>query len=229
MTAEQFHDALTALPAELVAQADLRRSHPRTRRRFVPLAAGLAAVLLCGFVVNGMFHGGGRATESAVLMEKEAAQGADSVADEAAPMEAAPVAPPETAPIPQPEVGIAEDATSREPYPGVTLLTAVEATLPRDSAVNLQSPAQAQVIARKSDLPEALNLPELTADWFENHDLLALFLQGYPEPPEILGMEQTGQITLPAPRETEKAWYLLLQTPKAQFTQDQITLIFTED
>lgn len=221
MTAEQFHDALTALPAELVAQADLRRSQPRARRRFVPLAAGLAAVLLCGFMAEGVLRGG-RATESAVLTEKEAGQGFDSsigsVADEAAPMEAAPIAPP--------EAEVAEDAASRELYPGVTFLSAVEVIPEEDSAVNHQSPAQ--VIARKADLPEALNLPELTEDWFESHDLLALFLPGYPEPPEILAIQET-EITLPAPQKAGKTWFLLLQTQKAQFTQEKITLVFRVD
>lgn len=46
MNAEQFHDALTLLPADLVAEADESRRHPKSRLPWKPLAALAACFLL---------------------------------------------------------------------------------------------------------------------------------------------------------------------------------------
>ena len=51
MTGEQFHDALTLLPEDLIARADEVRSRkPKTLhwRRYVSLAACCALLVLCG-------------------------------------------------------------------------------------------------------------------------------------------------------------------------------------
>ena len=53
MTGEQFHDALTLLPEDLIARADEVRSRkPKTLhwRRYVSLAACCALLVLCGIL-----------------------------------------------------------------------------------------------------------------------------------------------------------------------------------
>ena len=56
MTADKFHDALTLLPSDLIAEADaVRSSRPKVLplRRYAAMAASLALVLLCGAILTG--------------------------------------------------------------------------------------------------------------------------------------------------------------------------------
>lgn len=56
MTAEKLHDALTLLPADLIAEADqMRRPKPRVIqwKRYTAMAASLALVLFCGALLSG--------------------------------------------------------------------------------------------------------------------------------------------------------------------------------
>ena len=91
MTAEQFHDALTLLPEDLVARADRIRSRKRTRIPWKSCAAIAAcfAVLLCSAVFYRHFQQG---NAPAALTAAPFAANQEEAADaaEAPRMEAAP-------------------------------------------------------------------------------------------------------------------------------------------
>lgn len=210
MTAEQFHDALNLLPMELVEEVDRRRQYPKKKPipwgKYVGVAACLVLVLCCSWLVNGMFHAGSKATESALQEERDT--GAITAAD-AAPMEV-----PEVAPA--------------AGEPGLVFLTAVEDPVLADSSINYQSPPQVQVITRTEDSPVAMDLPE---GWFDGHDLVAIFLAGYaeaPQPPEILRDGDSWQVLFPdaGGSDQAKCWYVLLEAPKGQISPEQVHLAF---
>lgn len=209
MTAEQFHDALSLLPMELVEEVDRRRQFPKKKPipwgKYAGLAACLALLLGCSWVVNGIFHAGSKATESAL---QEGWDTGAIAADEAAPAEAAPAA----------------------GKPGLTFLAVAAAPVLTDSSINYQSPPQVQVISRVEDLPVAVDLPE---GWFDSHDLVAIFLTGYaevPQPLEILRDGDSWEILFPAAEreDTAKDWYVLLEAPKDQISPEQVHLTFAE-
>ena len=210
MTAEQFHDALSLLPMELVEEVDRRRQYPKKKPipwgKYVGVAACLVLLLGCSWVVNGMFHAGSKATESALQEERDTGA---IVADEAAPMEV-----PEAAPA--------------AGEPGLVFLTAVEEPVLADSSINYQSPPQVQVISQPEDLLVAADLPE---GWFDSHDLVAIFLTGYakaPQPLEILRDGDSWQVLFPAAQVSDQAkcWYVLLEAPKGQISPEQVHLSF---
>lgn len=210
MTAEQFHDALSLLPMELVEEVDRRRQSPRKKPipwgRYVGIAACLVLLLGCTWVVNGMFHAGSKATESALQEDRDT--GAITAA-EAAPMEAA-----ETAPA--------------AGEPGLTLLVVMEAPVLTDSSINYQSLPQVRVISQAEDLPVTMDLPE---GWLDSHDLVAIFLTGYAEGPQPLEITREGdswEILFPAAEREDAAkdWYVLLEAPKGQVSPDQVRLTF---
>lgn len=91
MTAEQFHDALTLLPEDLVARADRIRSRKRTRIPWKSCAAIAAcfAVLLCSAVFYRHFQ---QDNAPAALTAAPFAANQEEAADaaEAPRMEAAP-------------------------------------------------------------------------------------------------------------------------------------------
>ena len=212
MTAEQFHDAVSLLPMELVEEVDRRRRVPGKKPipwgKYMSLAACLVLLLGCTWVVNGMFHAGSKATESALQEDRDTGAIA---ADEAAPMEA-----PEAAPA--------------AGEPGLTFLAVAAAPVLADSSTNYQSPPQVQIISRAEDLPVAMDLPE---GWFDTHDLLAIFLTGYAEAPHPLEILRDGdgwQVLFPAAEEehTAKDWYVLLEAPKGQISPEQVHLTFVE-
>ena len=206
MTAEQFHDALSLLPMELVEEVDRRRQSPRKKPipwgRYVGIAACLVLLLGCSWLVNGMFHAGSKATESAL----QEAWDTDAItAEEAAPMEV-----PEAAPA--------------AGEPGLTFLAVAAAPVLTDSSINYQSPPQVQVISRVEDLPVAVDLPE---GWFDSHDLVGIFLRGYAEAPQPLEICRDGdswEILFPAAEreDTAKDWYVLLEAPKGQISPEQV-------
>lgn len=211
MTAEQFHDALSLLPIELVEEADHCRQQPNIPwGRYVGLAACLVLLLGCSWLVHGMFHAGGKSAE-AILADEAAPQMLENVGagsmDTAIPAEAAP-----------------EEGT-----PGLSLLAVLEAPISTESSTNYQSPPQVQVIARGEELPMESDLPE---DWFESCDLIAIFLPGYeeaPQPQDIWQEEDGWHLQFPAPAEgtyAAKSWYVLLEAPKGLLTPDQIQVTF---
>lgn len=216
MTAEQFHDALSLLPMELVEEADRCRQSPKKKPipwgRYAGLAACLVLLLGVSWLVNGILHAGGKSAE-AIIADEAAPQmrenvGAGSV-DTAIPAEAAP----------------------EEGAPGLSLLAVVEAPISADSSINYASPPQVQVIAQAADMPVETDLPE---GWFDSHDLVAIFLQGYeeaPQPQEIWQEEDIWHVQFPAPAEgayEAKSWYVLLEAPKGLLSSGQVHLTFAE-
>ena len=206
MTAEQFHDALSLLPMELVEEVDRRRQSPGRKPipwgKYASLAACLVLLLGCSWLVNGMFHARSKATESAL---QEAWDTGTIVANEAAPAEV-----PEEAP-----------AAGK---PGLSLLAVVEAPVFADSSINYLSPSQVQILSQAEALPVAMDLPE---GWFDSHDLVVIFLTGYAEAPQPLEIRRDGdswQILFPATEEdhTAKDWYVLLEVPKGQISPEQV-------
>lgn len=103
MTAEKFHDALTLLPADLIAEADRkRRERPRVIpwKRYAAMAACFALVLCSSWFALLMFEGmGGSSKETAAEAPAEAAvmmgetRAAAAYEEEAAAPEAAEEAP----------------------------------------------------------------------------------------------------------------------------------------
>ena len=210
MTAEQFHDALSLLPMELVEEVDRHRQYPKKKPipwgRYAGLAACLVLLFGCAWVANGMFHAGSKATESALQEDRDTGA---ITADEAAPMEA-------------------EEAAPAAGEPGLTFLAVAEDPVLADSSINYQSPPQVQIISRPKDLPVAMDLPE---GWFDSHDLVAIFLIGYaeaPQPLEILREGDSWQISFAAAGVSDQAkdWYVLLEASRGQISPDQVRLTF---
>lgn len=205
MTADQFHDALTLLPTELLAETDrLRRSPVKPRRipyvRYAGLAASLAVVLFCGWFVSGMFHAKGASTAGSPLVNEAAPQS------------------PETA------LGIPEEGfdTAEAPAvlcPGVVLLDTLEA----DSVSDVPS---IQVIPSPNPLTEELELP---GDWFDDHDLLLLQIPGTLEAPQLLSVQQQADrwvVLFPECPSGGESWYVLLEVEKGLIGEDQVDVGF---
>lgn len=72
MTTQQIHDALSQLPEDLIAEADVRRSAPPkviSFRRYAAMAACFAVVLACGvFTLNLLSRGGAKEAAAEVQM-----------------------------------------------------------------------------------------------------------------------------------------------------------------
>ena len=78
MTAEKLHDAITLLPADLIAEADVFRTQKAATRpipwsRYLAMAACFAVVLSCSLFAAQLFAPKG-ATESAMQDAAEADQ-----------------------------------------------------------------------------------------------------------------------------------------------------------
>lgn len=102
MTADKFHDALTLLPSDLIAEADaVRSSKPKVipQRRYAAMAASLALVLLCGAILTGRLM--------PVYKEAATEMAAPEAADMSANREMA-EAPAAAAPQWEPETGMEE-------------------------------------------------------------------------------------------------------------------------
>lgn len=209
MTADQFHDALTLLPGELLAETDRLRNAPvKPRRipfaRYAGLAASLAVVLFCGWFVHGLFHAKGTSSADSTLMN------------------GAVVLAPEIADAEQPESAEAAAGLS-EVYPGLRLLDAIESTLPQDSAI---SRCSVQVISSPEDSPVELWQSE---DWFDDHDLLLLHVPGSLQPPQLLSVTRENSrwiFTVTDSPSGETNWLLLLEAEKGLIAADQVDLIF---
>lgn len=114
MTVDQLHDALTLLPADLVAQADRHRGRPRRASFWRPLAAMaacLALVMGCGFF---FFTNVLRCGSSAPALSGDKAM-APTYAETAADNEALPEALPQ-----EPDTGAAAEGFLVQP-PALTL------------------------------------------------------------------------------------------------------------
>ena len=199
MTAEKFHDALTLLPADLVAEADKIRSG---KPRIIPFpwkpyiaAACLALVLLGGSLTRLQALPG--ISEQAAYEEAAMLQGSANAAfDAAAPAaEAAPAEAEEgqlrTESILEgaPASGSSNTsitAASPQLHPGIALLETLEAASDQSAACYSSEPkpklfrsrAELETYAENSIRFQQDNLLETCASydegWFETHDLLLL-------------------------------------------------------
>lgn len=221
MTAEKFHDALTLLPLDLVAEADRVRQSPRKKQRhwerYCALAASLTVVILCGWFLNGALHTGSKSTDTTLTKEAAiqlpapgAASGNADPADRVPSEEAAP------------ETG--------ELYPGIVLLAPVENVPDLNSAVNTQAPPAVRLLTGPEELPEGLTLSE---NWFDSHDLLLFHFSGFPECPQLIGIqaEETGWTFLFPASDGQitqgKDWYLPVSVEKGLIAEsDQLQVIF---
>lgn len=221
MTAEKFHDALTLLPLDLVAEADRARQSPRKRRRhwghYCALAASLTVVMLCGWFINEAFHAGSKSTDTALTNEAAiqlpapgAASGNADPADRATPEDA------------PPEKG--------ELYPGIALLAPVENLPDTNSAVNTSAPPPVRLLTGPEELPEGLILSE---NWFDSHDLLLFHFSGFPECPQLLDIqaeENVWYFLFPASGgeiPAGKDWYLPVSVEKGLIAENaQLQVIF---
>lgn len=96
MTADQIHDALTLLPADLIAETDRRRSGtPKIIpwKRYAAMAACFALVFCGGLLISSRIGMGG----SPLMQKEEAAMAAPEAAQAPAALEKAPVTPTEAA------------------------------------------------------------------------------------------------------------------------------------
>lgn len=204
MTVEDLHDALTLLPADLVAEADKRRSRkPQVLlwHRWTAMAACLVLILSCGLLVQ---------SRKAKLSASEMSL----MADQAAPMEG-----------PQAAMGQGESqagSTERAPevrssavmdqssFPaGIEDIRWVETPAESSSAVNMRS----VTLIRDSEMLEtylssftdetAATLRESTTGyddgWFALHDLL------------LIRLSCPSGSTIGTVRKTDEQWEIHLQ------------------
>lgn len=199
MTPEKFHDALTLLPADLVAEADRRRQRKPKVIPWRPYAA--AAACLCLLLLGGWITFFPAAPEmKAAAPEAAMLQGSSNAAYDAAvpeaPAEAEEAAPAEGENGALRTESVTEDAASAtaatQLYPGITLTGALPAA-PSGAAcysskpepVLFTSSAQLEAYRERSI---RFQQPELSAacgawdeSWFENQDLVLVTVCGIPE------------------------------------------------
>lgn len=192
MTVENFHDALTLLPADLVAEADRRRSR-KTKiiqwHRWTAMAACLVLIAGCGLLVqswrpgksqsNGSFMAAPAAMAENALAEADVSVSSKEAARDAASnsMEAA---------------GIEEQSAAMDTGtlpPGILDITWVKTPLEGDSSLSISSEPEVVLIKSREILEDYLAgrgsqngeaLKEGTEGfdegWFVCHDLLMLRL-----------------------------------------------------
>lgn len=200
MTAEKLHDAISLLPADLIAEADrLRCGRPQVIRwkRYTAMAACFALVLSCGlFAVRFLAPKG--ATETALQAPAAAAPLAPPEQDLTAAEEAAPEMPASNrvtgsgspAEAAEPEAAEPEgyafcDMTARMiPWPGDLCVNSTQCILIR-SREQLEA-----YVAGGAELTEAAVFYDEA--WFENHDLVMVRQAGKSE-------ERYGLVSLTQP------------------------------
>lgn len=203
MNAEQFHDALTLLSPDLVAEADALRQRPRVPARWKPLAA-LAA---CFLLVLGL----GRLRIFAPGYSSAAPETATNMAEDAAPEEAA----------------AAEDAASGSVKEEVMLDTARRLW----EAVTVATPQSSLSAVNRSSQP-ILTLLTCEEDWTACESIATQELAALAEVLDLsrLTEEDLLLISLPAQtatvtdvNPTDKGLQVCLSTP-AESTGSTIAL-----
>lgn len=246
MTAEDFHDALTLLPGDLVAEADKHRRKPRLVmwHRWAAMAACLVLVLSCGLLVGSWNPGKTQAYD---------ALSAPALSAEAAPAEAAPAVSKGEADW-NPERGgmdaAAADEQSRYAVdagavaPGVTDITWAETPWKDASAGSSSGEPKAVLIQSRELLEDYLagcenqNVEALREGtegydetWFSTHDLLMLRLV-CSEDAAVTGIrEEKGhwEIDLeePAPESPARAYHILITVEKGIIgSADDVTALY---
>lgn len=225
MNAEQFHDALTLLSPDLVAEADESRRRSNAPVRWKPLAAMAACFLLVlGMGAFHLFVPGYRsaAPETAMSM-------ADAAPEEAEQVEAAPV----------------ENAT------GGSLDTAMDAAAPFWETVTVSTPESATSSVNRSTQPK-LALLTCEEDWnaycaaatrevealdqavdlsrLAEKDLLLIELPAQTaEVSDVVYGETGWQVCLTAPTESTGSTIILWLPKGTVSTAEEITLSRSEE
>ncbi|MEE0109729.1 MAG: hypothetical protein UEP57_02425 [Oscillospiraceae bacterium] len=251
MTAEQLHDALTLLPADLVAQADKKRSRrPRgiLWKRYAAMAACLAVILCGSWLFTRLFAPKSTAEKASETAMMYAAQDADEACFDAAAEEAAAAAIEETLCAP-PTAAASENSASTGSQTGtvtgngaaialdagISQPVYVEAIPIADSSACFGSPAPQLFCSRAEleayfgnpispfDLTNLMEVCEGCDDiWFENHDLLLVTLCSVPA---------SGPSAITAIYEEDGQWYICVESdPDSTEVQrnDWFVLIETE-
>lgn len=175
MTGEQFHDALTLLPADLIAQADkIRCRKPKVLpwKRYAALAACLAAVL-CSAMAYRSFQQKNANTEMAAAAPFDAMQ-EEAVDSGEAPLAAAGQAAPKAA---------APDAAAGSADGNLCIETPINRDCAEDrqgtTAALLTSPEELDAYLAEWDTLYQLDAlrdacSSYDGDWFASHDLLLI-------------------------------------------------------
>lgn len=235
MTVEELHDALTLLPADLVAEADRRRSrkpHVILWHRWTAMAACLVLVLSCGLLVQSQ-------------KTKQAFPEMASAAGQAAPMEAAveqgaPQAESEdSAPMARGSAAMDQGGMAA----GILDITWVET--PSASSVNISGTPRVFLIHDAEALEAYLSdcvfinadgLRESTAGydeaWFASHDLVLIRL-ACPSGTTVGDIQETDgqwEITLqPSSLSLQGYYHILVDVEKGRMeSADQVTISYDE-
>ncbi len=249
MTAEDLHDALTLLPADLVAEADKRRSRKPQKilwHRWAAMAACLMAILGSSFWiwVSGMRMGSSKSSQ--MMMAAPAA--CDTAAPEAAPDES------KLQENFSAENGM--DASVRAAATGAAMdqggiapeilnITWVETPGDSTSASNTSGTPEVHLISNRETLVDYLGdrimsdedaLRESTdgydETWFDSHDLVLVHLT-CPSKTIVEDIRETGgewKVTLrPSSLSLQCNYYILLDVEKGSIEgADRITISFAE-
>ncbi len=225
MNAEQFHDALTLLPPDLVAEADESRRRSKAPVRWKPLAAMAACFLLVlSMGAFRLFVPGYRSAAPETAM---------SMADAA------------------PEEAIAEEAAPVENATGGSLDTVMDAAAPFWEAVTVSTPESATSSVNRSTQPK-LTLVTCEEDWnaycataireldaldqavnlsrLKEKDLLLIELPAQTaEVSDVVYGETGWQVCLTAPTESTGST-IILWLPKGTVSmEEEITLSWSEE
>lgn len=248
MTAEQLHDAIGLLPAELVAEADaLRQSRPQRRprhwARYAAMAACFALVLGCALTVrSGMTQ---KMSRSEAVMEAAPAE---------IPVLKAPEAEGDSAAGTARDTGNGQRMDSADA--AASLETAAASKTPEilciPTPVNLSgtkcyaSGSKISLVSSREELEAyrakwegAYRLDELTAaweafdeNWFEAHDLALIPVEAASVAvTEILSQEGSLEVHLVVTHsDADTSWLVLLELEKGAVSDDgNIRMIFTEN
>ena len=247
MTAETLHDALTLLPADLIAETDKKRNRNPIRihwQRWAAMAACLAVVLCFGLLLRSRLLSGGVKSATAEMSLQEAADNCapeEAVAAEA-PAAGATAAANQARPQPQDSgaATMASDQGIRYARTPDNLYT---------TAATIHGPALALISSREALdayldewdrdylLDELRTICEDYDDaWFENHDLVLI---------PVSPVSADGSVTVTEVNETEEglevhitvstpgtdaeytAWHILLETEKGQISNaDAVTVVY---
>lgn len=231
MTADRFHDALTLLPADLVAQTDAKRRQKRKRipwLRYGALAA-CCALVMAGSVCAAMLLTPKGETESLKASPAEAPALAAPQQEEAAAEEAAVSEAPAND---LPAVVERSMNTSGTLHPGIGSILTVETPLNMHTTACFTSDPRVTLLTGAADWADyssaeknqRLLLEELKPlmedyddSWFLNHDLLLIALCGTTGGEVTAAGETDGtwEITIaPAPGGDTAGTHILLELEK---------------
>lgn len=237
MTSEQFHDALTLLPADLIAQADeyrCRKPKVIPLKRYAAIAACFA-VLLCSAAIYQNFRQKTAVTEMAAA-PYSVMQDTDAAAAEAPRMEAAKEAP------------ATSGSTAREDN-GISFVC-VETPVNVHSTASFVHGPSATGITSREELDDYLSKWErlylldslrdtcaiYDGDWFDSHDLLLIPVDCVTGPCTVTDMELSNgicQVVIDIGSEDtaeQTNYHILLPIEKGAVTDPgNITIIYKND